>query len=64
MSQELKGKIIFATFFANYVWKWPVVKDKHIKIKPRICVLFVFDLYGECKFIKNKTNWLPAWLDE
>jgi len=23
------------------VWKWPVVKYKHIKIKPRICVLFI-----------------------
>ena len=30
-------------------------KDKHIKMKPRIYVLFVFDLDGECKFIKNKT---------
>jgi len=36
------------------LWKWPVVKDKHIKIKPRICALFVFDLDGEYKFIKNK----------
>jgi len=36
------------------VWKWPVVKDKHIKMKPRIYVLFVFDLDGESKFIKNK----------
>jgi len=26
------------------VWKWPVVKYKLIKIKPRICVLFIFDL--------------------
>jgi len=24
-------------------------------MKPRICVLFVFDLDGECKFIKNTT---------
>jgi len=35
-------------------WKWPVVKDKHIKIKRRICLLFVFDLDSECKFINNK----------
>jgi len=40
---------------STHVWKCPVVKDKHIKIKPRIYVLFVFDLDGECKFIKNKT---------
>jgi len=26
-----------------------------IIIKPKICVLFVFDLGGECKFMKNKT---------
>jgi len=38
-----------------HVWKWPVVEDKHIKMKPRIYVLFVFDLAGESKFIKNKT---------
>ena len=38
-----------------HVWKWPVVKDKHIKIKPRTYVLFVFDFDGQCKFIKNKT---------
>ena len=37
------------------VWKWPVVKGKHIKMKPRIYVLFVFYLDGECKFVKNKT---------
>jgi len=30
-------------------------KDKHIKIKSRIYVLFVFDLDGECKFIKKRT---------
>jgi len=29
------------------VWKWPVVKDKHIKMKPRTYVLFVSDLDGE-----------------
>jgi len=39
-------------------WKWPVVKDKHIRMKPKIYVhvLFVFDLDGECEFIKNKTS--------
>ena len=26
------------------VWKWPVVKYKHIKTKPRICVLFILCL--------------------
>ena len=36
------------------VWKWPVVKDKHIRMKPRIYVLFLFDLGGECKCIKSK----------
>jgi len=30
-------------------------KNKHIKMKPRIYVLFVFDLDGKYKFIKNKT---------
>jgi len=33
----------------------PVVKHKHIGMKPGICILFVFDLDGECKFIKKKT---------
>jgi len=37
-----------------HVWKWPVENDKHIKMKPRIYVLFVFDLDGECKFIKKQ----------
>jgi len=40
------------------VWKWPVVKDKHMKMKPKICVLFAFDFVGECRFIKNKTLYL------
>ena len=38
-----------------HVWKWPVVKDTHIKIEPRICVLFVFDLNDKHKLVKNKT---------
>jgi len=37
------------------MWKWLVVKDKHIKMKKRIYVLFVLDLDGECKFAENKT---------
>jgi len=37
------------------MWKWPDVKEKHIKTKPKIYVLFEFDLDGERKFIKNKT---------
>jgi len=44
---------MLATFFAE-VHEWPIIKDKHIKMKPRIYVLFVFDLDGECKFIKRK----------
>jgi len=36
------------------VWKWPVVKYKHIKINPRICVLFIlFDLDGEANSLKQ-----------
>ena len=40
-----------------HVWKWPVVKDRHIKMKSRIYVglLSVFDFDGEYKFIKKKT---------
>ena len=37
------------------MWKWPVVKYNHIKIKPKICVLFVFDLDDKRKLVKNKT---------
>jgi len=40
-----------------HVWKWPVENDKHIKMKPRIYVLFVFDLDGECKFIKKQKHY-------
>ena len=40
---------------STHVWKWPVIKYKHIKIKHRICVLFVFYLDDECKFSKNST---------
>ena len=27
-----------------HVWEWPVVKYKHIKVKPRICILFILCL--------------------
>ena len=55
LSQELKGKIhMLHSLQSIRAWKWPVVKDKHIKIKRRICLLFVFDLDSECKFINNK----------
>jgi len=37
-----------------HVWKWLVIKDKYIKIKPGIYVLFVFDLDGECNSLKTK----------
>jgi len=60
LSQELKGKNIGYVLCKVHVWKWPVVKDKHIKMKPRIYILFVFHLDGECKFIKNKTVQLAA----
>jgi len=52
--QKLRGESVCRII----VWKRPVVKDKHIKMKPRIYVLCVFDLDGEYKFIKNKTLWL------
>ena len=29
---------------STHVWKWPVVKYKHIKIKPKICILFILCL--------------------
>ena len=47
--QKLRGESVCRII----VWKRPVVKDKHIKMKPRIYVLCVLD--GEYKFIKNKT---------
>jgi len=65
LSQELKGKL--ATFF---VWKWPVVKYKHIKIKPRICILFIScltwtvnanSLKQNIIVIKQICSWLPPY---
>ena len=48
-AKNLKAKIILATFSAStHMWKWPVVKDKYIKMKPIIYVLFVFDLDNKC----------------
>ena len=45
LSQELKkGKYLLHSLQSTHVWKWPVVKYKHIKIKPRICVLFILCL--------------------
>ena len=35
--------------------KWPAIKDKDVKIEPRIYVLFVLDFSGECKFIESET---------
>ena len=45
-------------FCKVHMWKGPVVKDNHVLIKRRINVVFVFDLNGECKLIKNKTLYL------
>jgi len=58
LSQQLQGKNIGYILCKVHVWKWPIVNDKHVKKKPIIYVLgplFLFDLDGECKFIKNKT---------
>ena len=50
------------------MWKWPVVKYKHIKIKPRICVLFILRLTWTVNANSLKQNiivtkqmcsWLP-----
>jgi len=38
------GKYLLHSLQSTHVWKWPVVKYKHIKIKPRICVLFILCL--------------------
>ena len=39
-AKNLKGNRLHS-LQSTHFWKWPVVKYKHIKIKPRICVLFV-----------------------
>ena len=42
-------------FVAEYAHvKRSVVKDKHIKIKPRIYVLFVIGLDDKCDIIENE----------
>ena len=43
LSQGLKRQVGYI-LSKVHVWKWPVVKYKHIKIKPRICVLFILCL--------------------
>jgi len=44
------------SFVAEYIHaKWPVVTEKHIKIEPKVYVLFVFELGNEFKIVKNKT---------
>ena len=58
ISKAVRATRPLIALIAVHVWKRPVVKDKHIKMKPRIYVLCVFDLDGEYKFIKNKTLWL------
>ena len=54
----------------THVWKWPVVKYKHIKIKPRICVLFILcltwtvnanSLKQNIVVIKEICSWLPPF---
>jgi len=37
---------------STLVWKWPVVKYKHIKIKQRICILFIL-----CLTLTVNANW-------
>ena len=65
---RIKGRIILQSTRLEMA----VVKDKHIKKKPIIYVLFVFDLDGDCKFIKNRTfswsekyvpGWHPGWMN-
>ena len=55
---------------STHVLKWPVVKYKHIKIKPRICVLFILclawtvnanSLKQNIIVIKEIYSWLPPF---
>ena len=39
---------------STHMPKWPVEKEKHIKIEPRIYVLFVFELDDKRKSMKTK----------
>jgi len=55
LSQELKGK--YATFFAKYAFVEMAsrkIQTYQNKAKNLYTVYFVFDLDGECKFIKTK----------
>ena len=67
LSQELKRQIGYI-LCKVHVWKWPVVKNKHIKIKPRICILFILcltwtmnanSLKQNIIVIKEICSWLP-----
>jgi len=56
LSQELKGKIILATFFAKYTCGNGQSKKTNIsKWSPEFTYYLCFTWDGECKFIKNKT---------
>ena len=44
LKTEPRIKRVLHSFQSTHVWKWPVIKCKHIKIKPRICVLFILCL--------------------
>ena len=51
------------------LWKWPVVKYKHIKIKQRICLCLTWTVNANSlkqNFVVTKEicSWLPPWLDE
>ena len=65
-----KGKYLLHSLQSTHVWKWPVVKYKHIKIKPRICVLFILcltwtvnanSLKQNIIVIKEICSWLPPF---
>jgi len=43
-SQEVQWKIYQVSVQSTHIPKWPVIKEKHIKVEPRIYVLFIFEL--------------------
>jgi len=47
---------------STHVWKWPVVKYKHIKIKPRICVPFILCLTSTVNANSLKQNIIVTYL--
>jgi len=61
LAKNQKGKQYWLYSLQSTLVEMASRKNKHIKMKPRIYLLFVFDLdgeckfNGECKFIKNKT---------